>query len=129
MASSIISAKKVQGSEVVSTAGVALGHVEDLMIDKVTGRIVYAVLTYGGLLGLGEKHFALPWEALDYSVERGAYVLDVDPELLERAPGFRRDQAPDMSDRRWGEQIHQYYGFEPYWADRSEERPERGGSR
>lgn len=129
MSSAIISAKKVQGSEVVSPAGDALGHVEDLMIDKVTGRIVYAVLTYGGLLGLGEKHFALPWEALDYSVDRAAYVLDVDPDLLERAPGFRRDQAPDMSDRRWGEQIHQYYGFEPYWTDRPSGRPLRTGSR
>ena len=110
----------------VSPAGDALGHVEDLMIDEVTGRIVYAVLTYGGLLVLGEKHFALPWEALDYSVDRAAYVLDVDPGLLERAPGFQRDQAPDMSDRRLGEQIHQYYGVEPDWADKPSGRPRTG---
>lgn len=129
MSSNVISAKKVQGTRIVNRQGDELGHVEDLMIDKMTGRIVYAVLTHGGILGIGEKHFALPWEALSYSSEQEAYLLDIDLELLRAAPGFRRDQAPDMADRRWGEQIHQYYGYEPYWDGRSPARPLRTGSR
>jgi hypothetical protein len=112
---SIISAKKVTGTQVRNLAGEDLGRIEDLMIDKLSGRTVYAVLSFGGLLGIGVKHFALPWEALHYDTEQEAYSVAIDPDVLRRAPGFDPDKVPDMSDRNWGAQIHDYYGYRPYW--------------
>jgi hypothetical protein len=120
-ARSLISAKKVAGTEVKNHAGEDLGRIEDLMIDKLSGHVVYGVLSFGGILGLGAKHFALPWEALHYEPEHAAYVIDIEPELLRRAPGFDANDPPDMSDRRWGQQIHDYYGYRPYWEVRAEQ--------
>lgn len=117
MANSVISAAKVQGTSVRNSADESLGKIEDVVIDKQSGRIVYAVLSFGGFLGLGERHFAIPWEALRYSPQLEAYQLDIDKETLERAPGYESGNEPDMSDQRWGEQIYTYYGYDPYWTD------------
>lgn len=124
----IISAKRVEGTAVKTPAGDDLGRIEDLTIDKLSGHVVYAVLSFGGVLGLGAKHFALPWEALHYEPQHSAYVVEIDPELLRRAPGFDASNPPDMSDRRWGQQIHDYYGYRPYWEMSDRDEPvERGG--
>ncbi len=114
-AHALIAAKKVEGTAVTNAAGENLGRIEDLMIEKLSGHVVYAVLSFGGMLGLGAKHFALPWEALHYEPEQGAYVIGIARDVLERAPGFDPASPPDMSDRRWGQQIHDYYGYRPYW--------------
>ena len=124
----IISAKRVEGMAVKTPQGDDLGRIEDLTIDKLSGHVVYAVLSFGGILGLGAKHFALPWEALHYEPRHAAYVVEIDPELLRRAPGFDASNPPDMSDRRWGQQIHDYYGYRPYWEMTDRDEPvERGG--
>jgi sporulation protein YlmC with PRC-barrel domain len=120
MQHAIITAKKVTGTAVTNPAGEDLGRIEDLAIEKVSGRVVYAILSFGGLLGIGAKHFALPWEALHYGPDRDSYIVEIDPEVLRRAPGFDPDTPPDMSDRRWGAQIHEYYGYQPYWDARAE---------
>lgn len=112
MANPIISSRKVQGTKVVNPAGEDLGRIEDIMIDKVSGRAVYAVLSFGGFLGMAEKHFALPWSALTFAPEREAYIVKIDKDILQRAPGFERDAAPDLSDPDWGRRIQDYYGAE-----------------
>jgi len=124
----LISAEKVEGTPVTNRAGENLGRIEDLVIEKLSGHVVYAVLSFGGILGLGTKHFALPWEALHYEPEQNGYVIEIAREVLERAPGFDPDKVPDMSDRRWGQQIHDYYGYRPYW-ERTESLGEEGGRR
>ena len=130
MQHALISAKKVEGTSVTNRAGENLGRIEDLMIEKLSGHVVYAVLSFGGVLGLGSKHFALPWEALHYVPEHSGYVLEIARDVLERAPGFDPASPPDMSDRRWGQQIHDYYGYRPYWEAR-DANPwgEEGGAR
>jgi hypothetical protein len=95
------------------------------MIEKIGGRVVYAVLSFGGIFGMGAKHFPLPWEALRYDSEAEAYRVAVDSELLYRAPGFNPGNPPDMSDKRWGAQIHEYYGYRPYWERRADPRDEQ----
>jgi hypothetical protein len=85
------------------------------MIDVVTGRIAYAVLSFGGLLGIGSKLFALPWSTLTVDETNKRFVCSVPKAQLERAPGFDKDQWPDMGDPIYGAQIYQHYGVRPYW--------------
>lgn len=92
-----------------------LGEVEDLMIDTKTGRIGYAVLGFGGVMGMGEKLFAVPWQALNYNNQAKQFVLDVDKDKLKTAPGFDKDNWPDMTDVRWSKDIHTFYGSDPNW--------------
>ena len=110
-----LSASSLTGDKVVNPRDEHLGKIEDLMIDLSTGRIAYAVLSFGGFLGMGDKLFALPWSALRVDQDNKQIVLDVDKSRLERAPGFDKDRWPDMSDTTWGTEIHQYYGVTPYW--------------
>jgi hypothetical protein len=90
-------------------------RIEDFMIDLTAGKIAYAVLSFGGVLGMGNKLFAIPWEALDLDSEGHNFVLGVDRESLEQAPGFDKDHWPDMANRRWADEGHDYYGVRPYW--------------
>jgi hypothetical protein len=85
------------------------------MIDLGTGRIAYAVLSFGGFLGMGDKLFAIPWSALTVDTLEKRFILQVDKELLKRAPGFAKEQWPNMADRAWGTQVFKYYGAKPYW--------------
>ena len=82
----LIAARQVQGTAVYDTALEQLGSVEDLMIDKATGRIAYAVLSHGGFLGIGDRSHKLPWEKLSYNTEIGGYIVDIDRDVLEGAP-------------------------------------------
>jgi hypothetical protein len=104
------------GDPVKNSAGEDLGEVKELMIDYKTGDIVYAVLSFGGILGLGDKLFAIPWPAIRVDTENRCFVVNLERERLERAPGFDKDHCPDMADRAWGERIYAYYGIEPHWA-------------
>jgi sporulation protein YlmC with PRC-barrel domain len=104
------------GMDVEDTAGKNLGAVDELVIDDANGRIVYAVLSFGGFLGVGDKLFAIPWHALKPSArDLDKLILDVPKDKLKEAPGFDKKSWPDMADRRWGLDIHKYYGQEPYW--------------
>jgi len=111
----VLSASTLAGDKVVNRAGEDLGKLDEIMIDIPTGRIAYAVLSFGGFLGVGNKLFAIPWSRLAVDEVNKRMILDVDKDTLERAPGFDKDTWPDMSDPSWGAQIHSYYGVEPYW--------------
>jgi sporulation protein YlmC with PRC-barrel domain len=111
----VLSASTMTGDTVRNMKGEDLGRIEEVMIDLDSGRIAYAVLSAGGFLGIGDRFFAIPWNALAVDLEQREFILDVDKERLERAPGFDEDSWPLMADRQWGETIHGYYGRKPYW--------------
>ena len=111
----VLAASKMAGDRVRNSAKEDLGHIEEIMIDVSTGRVAYAVLSFGGFLGLGNKLFAIPWEALALNQRDHEFVLNVDRQQLENAPGFDKQHWPDMADRAWGLQVFAYYGFKPYW--------------
>lgn len=111
----LLSATTIEGTPVQNQAGEDLGEINELMIDLEKGRIAYAVLSFGGFLGLGGKLFALPWEALAISAGGDFFILNVPRERLEQAEGFDKDHWPDMADTSWGERLHTYYGYKPYW--------------
>jgi sporulation protein YlmC with PRC-barrel domain len=113
--STVLSADTLSGDAVVNSAGESLGKIEDFMLDVESGRIRYAVLSFGGLLGIGSKLFAVPPEALAVDTERKCLVLDVDLERLEAAPGFDKDNWPNFADPTLGREIYGYYGRKPYW--------------
>lgn len=100
---------------VVNAAGEDLGRVEELMVDVESGRIAYAVLSFGGFLGFADKLFAIPFEALAIDNEHERFELDVPRERLEQAQGFYKDDWPDFADRRWGEGVYRHYGVATYW--------------
>ncbi|MBS0638664.1 MAG: PRC-barrel domain-containing protein [Acetobacteraceae bacterium] len=105
----LIGAGQVQGTTVYSLAGKQLGSIKDVMIDKASGRIAYAVLSFGGFLGFGDRYHPLPWEKLRYDTELGGYIVDVDPESLEGAPSFT-DEAPNpWLDPAFGDAVSGYY--------------------
>ena len=111
----VLSASTLSGDGVRNAAGEDLGKIEDFMIDLENGRVAYAVLSFGGFLGMGNKLFAVPWQAMTLDTADHKFVLNVDKELLKKAPGFDKDNWPDMTDRSWGAGIYQYYGQKPYW--------------
>jgi sporulation protein YlmC with PRC-barrel domain len=118
----VLSATTMLGDKVRNLAGDTLGDVKELMIDLDTGRIAYAVLSFGGFLGMGDKLFAIPWEALTLDTDEHAFILDVDTETLENAPGFDKDNWPDnaMYEAGWLLDVYDYYGYAPYWRGERE---------
>jgi sporulation protein YlmC with PRC-barrel domain len=123
----VMSASTLDGDRVKNPQGEDLGKVEDIMIDVPSGRVAYAVLSFGGFLGMGSKLFAIPWTSLTLDEDEKCFVLAADKELLKAAPGFDKDNWPDMADPTWRNQIYTYYGARPYWDERQEERTFRGG--
>ena len=111
----VLSSSSIVGTNVQNSAREDLGEIKDLMIDLSGGRIAYAVLSFGGILGMGDKLFAIPWEAFQVVQEEEILILNVAKEKLEQAPGFDKDNWPDMADVTWGKSIHSYYGYDPYW--------------
>src|SRR5262245_64055205 len=111
----LISADKVEGTAVYNRAGEKLGTVGKIMIDKISGRVAYAVMSFGGFLGMGESYHPLPWNVLDYDTKMGGYVVDLDPEVLKSAPTFGRDETVDWRDEAWNRRLYEYYGVPPYW--------------
>ncbi len=119
-----LSASTIKGGDkVINTAGEDLGKIEELMLDLRDGRIAYAVLSFGGFLGLGNKLFAIPWSALSLRVHEHAFVLDIPKEVLEKAEGFDKDNWP-VTNREWLSSMYSYYGYQPYWqTEMLENRP------
>lgn len=113
---SLISAGKVQGTPVYNTQGESLGEVEDVMIDKRSGKIAYAVMSFGGFLGLGNDYHPLPWNTLKYDTRQDGYVVGLTKRQLEAAPRFARDDNPAWGNRAFEQSIHDYYRAPPYWA-------------
>ncbi|MEN9659853.1 MAG: hypothetical protein RL571_3318 [Pseudomonadota bacterium] len=90
-----------------------LGQIKEIMLDVASGCISYAVLSFGGVLGMGTKFFAVPWSALKLDPVKKRFILKVDKDRLEKAPGFDKDDWPNMADPTWEQNIHAYYGTEP----------------
>ena len=114
----VLAADTLKGDSVKNNADESLGSVHDIMIDIPSGRVAYAVLSFGGFLGMGNKLFAVPWSALAVDEDRKCFILDMDKSRLENAPGFDKDNWPDMADVTWGEKIYSYYHQVPYWSER-----------
>jgi len=125
----VLSASSLAGDRVKTPEVEDLGKVHDLMSDIPTGRVAYIVLSYGGVLGMGNKLFAIPWNAVQVDEDDKSFILDIDEDQLETAPGFDKDNWPDMADLTWGESIYRFYGTRPHWeaGEAYEERRFRGG--
>ena len=113
----VMAADTLQGDKVVNAKNEDLGTIEDIMIDVQRGRVAYAVMSCGGFLGMGDKLFAVPWNALTLDANRHCFVLDSDRERFEKAPGFDKQHWPSMADDSWATQVHDFYGVRPYWSD------------
>ncbi len=97
----IMAADTLVGNKVKNGAGKDLGEITHIMLDVTAGRIVYAVLSFGGILTIGDKFFAIPWAALVLDTEQKCFVLNVDQERLIEAPGFDKDHWPSMAEEKW----------------------------
>src|SRR5450631_719395 len=114
----VLSASTLAGDPVQNSAGEDLGKVDEIMIDIPSGRVAYAVLSFGGFLGMGNKLFAIPWSSLKVDEDKKCFILNLDKTKLENAPGFDKDNWPNMADTTWGSEVFRYYGATPYWEDR-----------
>ena len=110
----LIAAERVTGTDVYNLKGDKLGTVEDIMIDKVSGRAIYAVMSFGGFLGIGDKHHPLPWSTLKYDTAKEGYVVDLDKDMLKDAPTYDDNESfawtPD-----YGRRVDKYYDVPTYW--------------
>jgi sporulation protein YlmC with PRC-barrel domain len=113
----VMDAATLKGDSVVNDQGDDLGKIEAIMLDVTTGRIAYAVLSFGGFLGMGNKLFAIPWSALTLDADQKCFILNVPKERLDNAPGFDKDHWPSMADTTWATDLHTYYSARPYWDD------------
>jgi sporulation protein YlmC with PRC-barrel domain len=107
-------AKSILGARVRNYSGEDLGTVEDFVVDLESGKISYIVLSFGGILGIGDKWFAVPVASLSWNSRDEHFEMKADKEKLRDAPGFDKDNWPQM-DRRWGSDVHRFYGQKPYW--------------
>jgi len=111
----IMAADTLEGNNVTNARGDDLGSIEHIMLDVPSGHIAYAVLSFGGILGMGDKLFAVPWRALKLNTVDKCFMLEASKERLEGAPGFDKDKWPSMADQQWARDIHTYYDSAPYW--------------
>jgi PRC-barrel domain len=110
----LISSDKVVGTAVYNRRGEHLGSVYNLMIDKHSGQVAYAVMSFGGFLGMGESYHPLPWRVLTYDTRLGGYVVDLDRGRLEAAPSYTSSTPPNWSDRTYAHRVDEFYGVAPY---------------
>jgi sporulation protein YlmC with PRC-barrel domain len=109
----LIAADKVQGTPVANTTGDKIGTIENVMIDKPSGRVAYAVMSFGGILGMGKHRYPLPWEVLEYDTDLDSYVVDVDADTLNGAPVYD-EGSPNWGDEAWRRQVNDYYKVAPF---------------
>ena len=109
----LMGATTLVGDDVCNPHGEDVGEIKEIMLDMRNGEVAYAVLSFGGFLGMGEKLFAVPWRALKLDTENKRFVLNVDKERLRDAPGFDKGHWPNMADQSWAREIHSYYGTQP----------------
>lgn len=110
--SALVSSSDVVGTAVFSRDGDHIGSIDHVMIDKVSGKIAYAVMSFGGVLGIGEEHYPVPWGALSYDVSQGGFVTDITEEQLQGAPSRKTDWT---TDRDWERATYDHYGVPFYW--------------
>lgn len=104
----VISSDKVEGTNVYNTAGEKLGSIDDLMIDRQSGQVKYAVLEFGGFLGMGTDRYPLPWSMLRYDADKSGYIVPLDKAKLEKAPKYTDERVPNY-DSEYGKQVNSYY--------------------
>ena len=112
--SALIPGRKISGTAVYNTDGENIGAIYDVMIDKHSGKIIYALMSFGGFLGVGKKLHPLPWSVLQSGPASGGYVVHLSKAQLEAAPSYPVDLLPDFSDRDEESKLHRYYGVPPY---------------
>ena len=106
----MMGASTLTGNDVYNTADEDLGDIKEFMIDMASGKVAYAVLSFGGVLGMGDKLFAVPWAALKLDTENKRFTMDVSKAKLENAPGFDKGKWPTMADDTWAHELHSFYG-------------------
>lgn len=110
----LIASDRVEGTAVYNRQGEHLGKISNFMVDKVSGQVRYAVLSFGGFLGIGNDHYPLPWSMLSYDTGKGGYVVELAKETLDSAPRYTADLRPDYNDA-YGRSVYQYYGLIYPW--------------
>lgn len=113
---SLIGSDKVEGTAVRRPNGDKIGEIERIMIDKRSGKVAYAVMSFGGFLGMGEDYYPVPWDKLRYNTKLDAYELDVAEDTLKGAPSFKAGTEYDWSQEGGGKRAYDYYGAQPYWS-------------
>jgi PRC-barrel domain len=111
----LIGSDKVEGTDVYRSNGDKIGKIERVMIDKVTGSVAYAVMSFGGFLGLGNDYYPIPWSLLTYNERLGGYEVELAEAQLKGAPKFRHDETWEYTDRDRESQLYSFYGVTPYW--------------
>lgn len=107
----LISSDKVEGTAVYNRQGEKLGSVYNFMVNKRSGQVAYAVMSFGGFLGMGTSYHPLPWKALTYDTSKGGYVVDIDTDKLRNAPTYTSSESANWRDPSYGRQIDDYYGY------------------
>ncbi len=107
----LIGSDKVEGTPVYGADSQKIGSIERVMIDKMSGKVSYAVLSFGGFLGIGYDHYPLPWQSLKYDTALGGYVTGITPKQLEGAPRYGNDNAWNWSDTAGAQSVNDYYGI------------------
>lgn len=110
----VVKSTEILGVAVKNLESEDLGKIEEIMLDKTSGKVAYLVLNSGSFLGMGGKLFALPWTAIKYDTAKDAFLLNIDKEELKKAPGFDKDHWPDMADATWSQSITDYYREKMY---------------
>ena len=108
-----IRATTVTGTSVYNHAGESLGTIEDVVLGKRDGQAKYAIMSFGGFLGIGEEYHPVPWQSLDYDTNKGGYVVSLTKEQLEGAPRYSRSAEPDWNDRAYNDRVYSHYGVTP----------------
>jgi sporulation protein YlmC with PRC-barrel domain len=117
--SNLIDSRRIEGTELYDTSGKHIGSVKSLVLDKVSGRVVYVVASFGGFLGIGADTYTIPWNALKYDTSLGGYVTNITPEKLRDSPAFARNNKDDdfWSDRKSEQSLYDYSGATYYWVE------------
>jgi hypothetical protein len=111
----LIGSDKVEGTNVYRSNGDKIGSIERIMLDKQSGKVAYAVMSFGGFLGLGHEHYPVPWSLLTYNTKLGGYEVNISDQQLTGAPSYANDNDWDWEDRKRAQQVYDYYRVAPYW--------------
>jgi hypothetical protein len=113
---SLIGSDKVEGTNVYRSNGDKVGQIERVMIDKISGKVAYAVMSFGGFMGIGEDYYPLPWSLLTYNTRLEGYEVNISEQQLKGAPKYSKHESWDWANRERGQAIHDYYKVPPYWG-------------
>jgi len=113
--SGLIGSDKVEGTGIYRSNGDRIGTVKRVMLDKLSGNVAYAVMSFGGILGMGEDYYPIPWSLLKYNERLGGYEVNLSDDQLKGAPKFRKDEPWEYEDRGRESALYSYYGVTPYW--------------